>query len=119
MLSERTNYHPSIQTYELLTESGEVLKLSNLNLRKQLSRYYAYRNNLKNHHNAVNRVKKDKLSTFISENYDLFREEILHQNSFFDVTLLNLLYELRLALVNRIAAYNKAIGINKNIKIQL
>jgi hypothetical protein len=118
-LSKETKYHPIINTYQLLINNGEILKITDLKLKKQLAQYYAYKNNLNIHHEDVNRVRKEELSPLISDNYNMYKKFVLNESEFFGDKIQNVLYRLRETLVNRILAYDKALKMCNELIIEI
>lgn len=115
-LSGTTNYHPDFQTYHSIAQNGEILKISNLALRKEIAQYYAYYNTLEERHNKVNTARREKLFPFIANHYNLYEKKVLNKNAYRSDELLNILYEIRDLEIQRIYGYKKALEMSGNLK---
>lgn len=118
-LSETTKYHPRVSTFQLLTDNGDLIKIKNVKLKTQIATYYAYLKNLSKHHQEVNTVKEEELKPYLNQSYNWFKKEVVNDDAYFDIKMLNILYHLRTTLVNRIVAYNKALEMCKELNEQL
>lgn len=122
-LTEPVNYHPDVQTYHSLVENGEILLISNLDLRRRMAQYYAYYETLDARHEEVNTLKRQKLFAFVSKHYDWTTKKIINPSAFLSIELKNILYDIHTKEIQRIHAYRKASkladGLRTNISEEL
>ncbi len=115
-LSYTSNYHPDLQTYQSLTQNGEVLKISNIQLRNRLDAYYSYYETLSARHDDFSAVKKNKLFPFLSIHYNFYKKEVIDKQSFYSDQLQNIIFELFKYSIAKKNTYQKILKENVNLK---
>ncbi len=118
-LSYTSNYHPEIQTFQTLTQSGEALKITNFELRDALAGYYSYFETLEARHQDFNAVKTEKLFPFLTEHYNFYQTKTINSAPFYGDQLQNILFELFKYAIAKKNSYEKTLQRLKRLKLEV